>query len=118
MKKNKSWLKTFQHAAEGCWYAFRTQRNFKIHFLISLLVLLLAWYFKISKIELLFLTLAITFGLAIETVNTAIETVTDLVTQEFHPLAKIAKDVSAGAMLITSIGLTILAIIIFSSYVI
>ena len=117
MIKDKSWTKTFKNAFEGCAYAFRTQRNFKIHLILSLLVLFFSWFFKITRGEFLFLLAAIIFGLVIEMANTAFEKTVDLVTEEYDPKAKIAKDVSAGMMLVASIGLSILAILIFAPYI-
>ena len=72
----------------------------------------LAIWLEISKTEFLFLTLAIIFGLTVEMVNTAFEKTIDLVTEKYHPKAKIAKDVSAGMMLMASIGLAFLGILI------
>lgn len=117
MIKDKSWTKTFENACNGCAYAFRTQRNFKIHLILSLSVLFFSWFFKITRGEFLFLLIAIIFGLVIEMANTAFEKTVDLVTQDFSPKAKIAKDVSAGMMLVTSIGLSILAVLIFAPYI-
>ncbi len=116
MKKNNSWKQTFKNAFEGCFYAFKTQRNFKVHLSLSLLVLFLAWVFKISRLELLFLVFAIILGLTVEMANTALEKTLDTVSEEYNPKIKIAKDVSAGMMLIVSIGLAILALMIFASY--
>lgn len=108
----KDWLTTFKNAFNGCFYAFKTQKNFKIHLGLSLFVLILAVWLKISLTKFLFLVLAITFGLTAEMVNTAFEKTVDLITEEYHPKAKIAKDVSAGMMLVVSIGLAILGALI------
>jgi diacylglycerol kinase len=113
MIKDKSWKKTFTNAINGVLFAFGTQRNFKIHLLISLSVIFFSWILKITRVEFLLIIMAIIFGLVIEMANTAFEKTVDLVTEEFNPKAKIAKDVSAGMMLVVSIGLTIMAVLIF-----
>jgi len=108
----KSWLITFKNAFEGIFYAFRTQRNFKVHLVLSFLVIVLAIWLQVSLEKLLFLILAIFFGLTIEMTNTAFEKTVDLITEKYHPQAKTAKDVSAGMMLIASLGLAILGLLI------
>lgn len=110
--KNKNWGDVFKHAFEGAVSALSTQKNFKIHLTISFFVLILAFWLKIPVIEFIILVFAIIFGLVIETINTAFEKTVDLVTSDFHPLAKTAKDISAGAMLITSAGMAIIGLLI------
>lgn len=109
---NQGWLKTFQHAVDGCLWAFRTQKNFKIHFAISLLALVLGWWLGVGMAKFLILVLAVVFGLTIEMANTAFEKTVDLITEEDHPKAKIVKDVAAGMMLIMAIGLALLGLAI------
>ena len=111
-KDNQSWIETFRHALEGCLWAFRTQKNFKIHFVISLLVLILGWWLNIEPAKFLILILAIVFGLTIEMANTAFEKTVDLITEEHNLKAKIVKDLSAGMMLLLAIGLAILGLLI------
>lgn len=111
-KDSQDWLRTFQHAADGCFWAFRTQKNFKIHFVVSFLVLILAWWLNIEPAKFLILILAIIFGLTIEMANTAFEKMVDLITEEYNPKAKIVKDVAAGMMLLVSVGLAILGLMI------
>lgn len=111
-KANSSWLKVFQHALAGCDYAFRTQRNFKVHFFLSFLVLILSLWLEISFERFVFLLLAIFFGLTVEMGNTVFEKTVDLITEKYSPKAKIAKDVSAGMMLIASLGLALIGFLI------
>jgi len=110
--KARSWLITFKHAFDGCWWAFSTQKNFRIHFILSILVLSLAIWLRVSFQSFLLIVLAIFWGLTIEMANTAIEKLIDLITEEYHPKAKIVKDVAAGMMLILSFGLAVLGILI------
>lgn len=111
-KANSSWKKVFLHAIDGCEYAFTTQRNFKIHFLLSFSVLILAAWLKISFEKFLLLVIAIFFGLTVEMGNTVFEKTVDLITNKFDPKAKIAKDVAAGMMLVASAGLATLGFLI------
>ncbi len=99
----KKFLKGFTFAFEGILYALKTQVNMRFHLAASILVLGLAFYFQLTTNEWLFITLAITSVWTAELFNTATEALTDLVTKELHPLAKVAKDCAAGAVLITAL---------------
>ena len=98
-----SLIQSFNYAAEGVIWTLRTQRNMRIHFAIAAGVLILAIAVGVTKIELIALILAIAFVLVAEMVNTAIEAVTDVATASFDPLAKLAKDIAAGAVLIAAV---------------
>lgn len=104
---------SFKHAFDGIIWAFSTQPNFKVHFSLSLLAIMLGVFLRISYVEMTILTFTIVLGLAVEMVNTSIESMTDLITTEYKQNAKIAKDVSAGMMLLTAIGTVIIACLIF-----
>lgn len=104
---------SFKTAIAGIRWAVRTQPNFRVHLVLSLLALLGGWVFRVTATEMLILVFAIVLGLSAEMVNTAIESMTDLITREWRSEAKIAKDVSAGMMLITAVGAVIVAAIIF-----
>jgi diacylglycerol kinase len=110
--KNGSWGKTFKNALSGCWYAFTTQKNFIIHFIISLIVLLLALWLQVSYERFLFLVLAVFLGFTVEMVNTTVEKLVDLITEKYHPMAKIVKDLSAGVMLIVSVGIAVIGFLV------
>ncbi len=103
---------SFKNAFAGLKWAFTTQPNFKIHFSLALLAIFAGLFLHISYIEMSILILAIIFGLGVEMVNTTIEAMTDLITKEWRQEAKIAKDVSAGMMLLAAIGTFILALLI------
>jgi diacylglycerol kinase len=90
-------------AFAGLGYLCRTQANFWVHLLAALLVVLLAARIGATGAELAILSLAIGLVLVAEAMNSALEAVVDLVTPEFHPLAKIAKDVSAAAVLLAAL---------------
>lgn len=89
---------SFRYATQGLWYLLRTQRNAQIQASCAILALALAALLRISRLEWLVLILTIALVLALEGVNTALEAVVDLVTGDYHPLAKVAKDVAAGAV--------------------
>ena len=104
---------SFQHAWAGLLHALLTQPNFIIHLGLSLLVVIAALLTHITALYWLILALTITIGLVIELLNTAIESTVDLATSDFHPLAKIAKDTAAAAMLVYAVGAVVIALIIF-----
>jgi len=108
---------SFQNAYAGILWSFRTQPNFRVHLICSIIAVSLGLYFHITPVEMTIIVFTILLGLAGEMINTAIESVTDLVTSEWHQQAKTAKDVSAGMMLIIATGAVVVAIFIFSPYI-
>lgn len=96
--------RSFGHAYRGLVYVVRTQRNMRFHVVAAAAVLLLSLLLDVSKLELAVLVLVIVAVFITEMFNTAMEFAVDLVTREYHPLAKLAKDVCAGAVLVTSVG--------------
>jgi diacylglycerol kinase (ATP) len=104
---------SFKYAGEGILHCFRTQRHMQVHFVMLVLVLLSALMVGMDKRDVMMLLICITFVIAAEMLNTAIETVVDMVTQQYHPLAKLAKDVSAGAVLLASANAMIVGLLIF-----
>ncbi len=115
--KPSSWLESVNCAIEGILWSVRTQRHMRYHFLAAVSVLLLALFFRVSALEFLLLTFAVILVLFAELVNTAVEVVVDMVSPEFHPLAKRAKDVAAGAVLVVSIGALIAGYLVLSPHV-
>ncbi len=111
--KGRKLVDSFNYAIEGIIYAVRTQRNMKIHMVASLLVLTACFFYDLSKIELLIITITITMVIAAELINTAIESAIDTTTNYYHPLAKIAKNTAAGAVLVTAINAVVVGYIIF-----
>lgn len=111
--KSNGLLKSFQFALQGIKHAFSQERNMKIHGLVSIAVILFGFLFKLSLVEWLFILMAIGGVISLELINTAIERVVDLTTANYQPLAKQAKDVSAGAVFVYSCLSIIIGIIIF-----
>ena len=98
-------LKSFRYAWAGVYYAFITQRNFRIHTVIGTLAISLSVFLHLSSVEIAVICLTSGLVMALELLNTAIESVVDLtVKQSYHELAKIAKDCAAGAVLISAIA--------------
>jgi diacylglycerol kinase (ATP) len=95
-------LDSFNYAFEGIIHVLRTQRNLRIHFLVAIVVIGAAAALGVGRIELIVLLLAIAFVLVAEMVNSAIEGAIDVSTTSFDPNAKLAKDIAAGAVLISS----------------
>ena len=103
-RRNPAVLQSFNYAFEGVIHVLRTQRNMRIHFLVAAAVLVLAFFYDVTRLELIALMISITFVLIAEMVNTAVEATIDLSTPSFDPLAKVAKDIAAGAVLIASVN--------------
>lgn len=112
-EKTKKLINSFKYAFSGIIASFKTERNMKIHILIAVLVIVLGILLKMSKTEWVMCIFAITIVISAELFNTAIETIVDMITTEKNEKAKIAKDVSAGGVLLTAIGAAIVGLIIF-----
>ncbi len=104
--------KSFQYAFEGWWYVLRTQHNAWIHAVFSLSVFVVAFWLRLSTQEWAILILTIMAVWMAEFMNTAIEAVVDMTMPEVHPLAKVAKDVSAAAVLVGALGAVIIGLLI------
>lgn len=109
-------LASFRYALEGLKYTLVSQRNMRIHYIAALIVLLLSLYLPLRKVEVLILFVCILLVIVAELINTAVEAVIDLVTEEFHPLAKVAKDVAAGAVLLCSGMAVVVGVSVFYPY--
>ncbi|ASA23601.1 diacylglycerol kinase family protein [Paenibacillus donghaensis] len=110
---HKKFWHSFRFAAHGIASAFRSELNMKVHSCFAVVVLVAAAVFHLPPSRWMLLLLAITLVLATELLNTAIEATIDLVSPEIHPLAKIAKDTAAGAVLLTAVFAVITGIYVF-----
>jgi undecaprenol kinase len=115
-KKSIPLFDSFSFAIYGIRTAIKQERNLRIHCCISLIVIMASVAFSISSTEWVLVLLAIGGMIALELVNSSIERLVDLVTQEFHPLAKQAKDFAAGAVLSFAVISVIIGMIIFVPY--
>jgi len=107
-------IESFNNAIEGVVHVLRTQRNMRIHFAIAIAVLAVAAAVGVSKLELIALFLAIAFVLVAEMINTAVESAIDVSTTAFDPMAKLAKDIAAGAVLIASVNAVAIGYLVFA----
>lgn len=110
---NKNFFESWKNAINGIIYGTTTQSNVKKQLLIIALVMIASLFFDLSKVEFMCLIFACVLIIFAEMVNTAIETVVDLYTDIYHPKAKIAKDVAAGAVVITALNAVVIAYFIF-----
>ena len=114
VRRTPAVLQSLNWAFEGVIHVLRTQRNMRIHFAVATGVLVLAFSYGVTKLELMALLVAISFVLIAEMVNTAIEATIDLATTSFDPLAKVAKDIAAGAVLIAAVNALVVGYLVFA----
>jgi diacylglycerol kinase len=105
--------KSFKYAGHGVWHALLTQPNMWMHLLIGIVALALAFLVGFSVMEYAILALVITLIFILEMVNTVAEIIVDIASPEFNDLARIAKDVSAGAVLIAAIGAVVVGCLLY-----
>ncbi|MGZ8694039.1 MAG: diacylglycerol kinase [Gaiellaceae bacterium] len=113
-RRAPSLLHSFNYAFEGVIHVLRTQRNMRIHFMIAVGVLIAALATGVQRFELIALLLSIAFVLIAEMINTAVEAAIDVATTSFDPLAKLAKDIAAGAVLIATVNAVVVGYLVFS----
>ena len=113
MQSLRAFLKSFVYAAEGIAHGFRTQRNMRVELLIALIVVAAGIFFRITPVEWAVVFVCIGLVLAAELINTVTELAVDLLTQEYHPMAKLAKDAGAGAVLVTALASVAVGVAIF-----
>jgi diacylglycerol kinase (ATP) len=116
-RRPPSLLESFNYAVQGLIHVLRTHRNMRIHFAVAVLVMVAAIVLGVSKLELIGLLLSISFVLIAEMVNSAIEGAIDVATTSFDPMAKLAKDIAAGAVLIAAINAVAVGYLVFSGAV-
>ncbi len=104
--------RSFRYAFAGWWYVLRTQHNAWIHAVITTAVILLALWLKRPRQEWAILILTFMAVWMAEFMNTAIEALVDMASPEYHPLAKVAKDVAAAAVLVGAIGAVIIGLLL------
>jgi diacylglycerol kinase len=109
----KKFSDSFGYAFRGLIDAFRTEKHMKFHLVAAIGAIISLFIFKQSKVEMLFVCLAIALVWITEMINTAIEKTVDLAMPNQHPLAKLAKDLAAGAVLVASVFAVVVGIIVF-----
>jgi undecaprenol kinase len=112
----RRFFKSFKYAFEGIHYAFKNDQNLLAHILVAFLVINVSMALKVTPFEMGILGLTIMMVIVAEMVNSAIEKMVDLITKEHRQEAKIAKDVSAGMVLLTAFAAAIIGSLIFIPY--
>jgi len=110
-------IDSFNYAFEGIIHVLRTQRNMRIHLAIGVVVIVLALVVNVTKFELIALLISITFVLIAEMLNSAVEGAVDIATTSFDPMAKLAKDIAAGAVLIAAMNAIAVGYLVFANKV-
>lgn len=109
---------SFKYALNGLLLAFKEEPNLRIHFIIAFLVIILGFFLTITRFEWLVILTLIGLVIGLELTNTALETIVDSFTEDDHPAAKKAKDVSAAAVFVVSIVAAFVGLIIFVPYIV
>lgn len=104
MTRKGNLANSFKHALAGIVYCVQRERNIKVHLTAAIMAFVLGWYLELSRVEFLLLELFVIMVLIAEVINTAVEAIIDLVSPEYHLLAKAAKDVAAGAVLLAALA--------------
>ena len=108
-------IRSFGYAIAGIVQLVRRQRNAQIHVFVAAVLCAASWAWGLSRTEWMILILTIALVLGMEAINTAVEAVVDLATPDFHPLAKHAKDVAAGGVLLTAIAAALVALLLYGT---
>ena len=111
--RDKRLVDSFNFAIEGLISALKNEKHMKVHILAAIIIVILAIVINASKVEILIISLSVSFVVITELVNTAVEAIIDLVSPERHPLAKLAKDVAAGAVLVAAINALCVGYLLF-----
>jgi diacylglycerol kinase (ATP) len=112
--KHKTFVGSLKDAFRGLFFAIRHERNMGYHLLVAAFVLAASFYYHLDRTEFLFVFTAIFLVILTEMFNTAVETLVDLYTSEYHPLAGIAKRVAAGAVLCAAFFALVVAYLVFA----
>ena len=109
----KRMIDSMNHALSGIIHAFKTEKNMKIHFVVALVVIIASILLHVTRFELIAVVISITLVMLAEMFNTAVEAIVDLITDEYHELARIAKNVAAGAVVLTAVNALIVGYLVF-----
>lgn len=118
MNKTKNIGESFYHAGQGLVHCLKNERNIRVHLTMAIVALVLGVALDINHYEFLVLLLLIAVVIVSEMINTAIENVVDMITEDFHPLAKVVKDITAGAVMFSCIVAVCIGLIIFIPHII
>ncbi len=113
MRKTRNLRESFYYALQGIGHCLRHERNIRIHLVVAALALFMAWLLRLGTEEFAVILLTIALVIGFEMMNTAMENAMDLVSPNYHPLAKIVKDVMAGAVFFACFVAVVVGIVIF-----
>jgi diacylglycerol kinase (ATP) len=113
-RRRASLLQSFNFAFQGLVASVRHQRNMRVHLLLAFAVLLVSLFLNLSRLQLVAIIIAVAFVFITELMNSAIEAVVDLITDQFDPRAKAAKDMAAGAVLVAAINALVVAYLVLA----
>ena len=113
--RTSGFLRSFSFAGQGVWHVVRTQRNMRVHLVIALAAVVAGLILHIGAADWACVLTVIGLVLTAETLNTVVEALVDLCTDEYHPLAKVAKDMAAGAVLLSSAAAVGVGLVVFLS---
>lgn len=112
-ERDRRIIDSFNFAIEGLTAAIRNEKHMKVHIIASIIIVILAIVTNASKVEILIISLSVSFVIITELMNTSVEALVDMVSPERHPLAKLAKDVAAGAVLVAAINALCVGYLLF-----
>ncbi len=111
--KVKELIDSFNYAVSGIMAAMKMEKSLRIHYIAAIAVILLSTFFNLTRVEFLILLSTVVLVVVLEMINTALEKTIDMITRDYHPLARVIKDVSAGAVLIASFNAVIVGYLLF-----
>ncbi|MCL4418745.1 diacylglycerol kinase family protein [Patescibacteria group bacterium] len=117
MNSSISLVQSLKYAFEGIFYSLKYNRNLRIHFAVAVLVIVASIFFRVNAFEMGILGVMILLVICSEMINSAIEAMVDLIINEHRKEAKIAKDVSAGMVLVAAIGSVVVGVLIFTPHI-
>lgn len=110
-------IQSFRYALRGIWYALKREQNLRIELVVAAGIIVMMFVFKLTVMERVALLMMIIAVLVLEILNTIIERIVDMSSPRLHPLAETIKNMTAGTVLITSLGAVVIAIIIFYPHI-
>ena len=117
MENLRKLITSFRHAFRGLKYMLRNEQNFQVEILIGIFVVVLMFLFPTRKLEKIALFIVIFTVLVVELVNSMFERIVDILKPRIHPYAQLVKDITAAAVLLSSIGAIVVGTIIFYHYI-
>ena len=109
----RKFIDSMNYSLSGIIHAFKTEKNMRSHFVIAVIVITASILLHVTRFELIAIVISITLVMFAELVNTAVEAIVDLITEEYHELARVAKNVAAGAVTLTAVNALVVGYLVF-----